>query len=260
MKITWFGTASILLETKNTSLLFDPYLKDLPRSMRIKDDEEKRMTAFSGQRNIFITHGHFDHLASLKNIYVEKDCSIYATKTPIETLKKQGFKTEKLHQIEVGENIQIGDMCVKALKGLHVQFVKKEVAKSIFAFKNLKYLFRSARLGVCFFKYPENDEIVVFEVEAEGKVVQIMGSAGIVQSENYKKNADCLILPHQGRSDIDEHNEKIVQFLKPKRVLLDHYDNAFPPFSADISVEKFCEQTSQIILTQKLIEFKTIEI
>lgn len=87
-----------------------------------------------------------------------------------------------------------------------------------------------------------------------------MGSADLDDSVDYPINADALILAHQGRSDIDEHNQRIVNILKPKRVLLDHYDNSFPPISSNVEVDEFCHIMSKTIPTEKLIEGKTITI
>ncbi len=99
-----------------------------------------------------------------------------------------------------------------------------------------------------------------YEILAEGKRIQLMGSANLNENENYETGADLLILPHQGRSDIDEINTVIVQKLKPKRVLLDHYDDAFPPYSAQINVDGFCQRMSKTLPTEKLLEGISVEV
>ncbi len=258
MKITWYGTASVVLQIGGVTLAFDPFLKDLPKKLKNKELDEGRRLALEGQKTVFITHGHFDHLASVKPLYSQAPCNIYLTKTPYKTLKRLNFPEDSLKEISVGDEVSFGSVRVRAVPGKHVEYIKKEVAASIF--KNLKYLHRSIRLGIDYFRYPDNGEIVMFEVEGEGKLVQIMGSAGLRECFYYKTGADLLILPHQGRSDIDEHNKRIVQRLNPKRILLDHYDNSFPPFSADVPVEDFCLRMSDSIPTQRLIEGQTIEI
>ncbi len=66
MKITWYGTASIILQSGQTTLAFDPYLKQLPKDYEPKELFENRAKALSAQKNVFITHGHFDHLSIVK--------------------------------------------------------------------------------------------------------------------------------------------------------------------------------------------------
>jgi len=60
-------------------------------------------------------------------------------------------------------------------------------------------------------QYKENHEIVFFEIRAEGKRIQIMGSADLADGVEYPTEADVLILPHQGRSDIDSHNKATIK-------------------------------------------------
>ncbi len=258
MKITWYGTASVILETENTSLVFDPYLKDVPRKKESKEIKENRRQVFSTQKNVLITHGHFDHLASVKSIYQDKDCKVYLTKTPFMTLKKRKFPSDKLQEIHAGDTLFFGDISVRVLAGKHVQFISYDVIKSFF--KRIIYLPRAIRLGIDFFKYPENNETLVYEVFVEDKVIQIMGSAGLRDDVDYTCGADVLILPHQGRHDIDNYNRLIVERLKPKRVLLDHYDDSFPPFSRDINVDNFCDTMSKTVQTEKLKEGQLVEV
>ena len=88
-------------------------------------------------------------------------------------------------------------------------------------------------------KIPENGEILFYEVLCGGKRIQIMGSLNLADDVEYPTGADQLILPFQGRSDLAQYGLKIVQRLKPKEVLLDHYDDTFPPISADIDTTGF---------------------
>ncbi len=259
MKITWYGTASILLETENNSILFDPFLKFLPKGYEPEYMLENRLSAFKKQQNIFITHGHFDHLASIKEIYSSLPCSIYLTKAPFNTLAKQNFDTSKLNLINMNDCITVGDFMVTALQGKHVKFTKSQVSKSTFkgAFSNFKRKFEIVKN---YLKYPEKSQTVFYEIKCQNKLIQIMGSADLQEGVNYTLGADLLILPHQGRNDIDEHNKKIVEKLKPKRVLLDHYDDAFPPYSKNIPTDDFCFCLSKTIPTSPLVEGETIEI
>ena len=55
----------------------------------------------------------------------------------------------------------------------------------------------------------------------------------------YPTGADLLILPFQGRSDLENYALDIVSRLRPRRILLDHYDDAFPPISDEIPTKDF---------------------
>ncbi len=260
MKITWLGTASILIEGENFSLLFDPYLKDLPRNYEPQNLIEQRKRVFLSQSTVFITHGHFDHISSLKELYASIPCTIYLTQAPYDTLISKKFPKDKLKIIKAGDEIKFSGITVRALQGKHLRFIKKELVLGFFTKRSWKYLGRGIRLTRKHFRYPENNQTLFYEIEAEGKLLQIMGSAELMENFDYHTDADLLILPHQGKKEIDEHNGKIVQRLRPKRIMLDHYDDAFPPYSSQIPVDKFCQQTSKTIPTSKFIEGIPIEL
>ena len=69
----------------------------------------------------------------------------------------------------------------------------------------------------------------------------ILGSLGLDPETVYPQGADLLILPFQGKSDLSAAALPVVKRLRPKSVLLDHYDDSFPPMSAEIDTRAFCE-------------------
>ena len=59
------------------------------------------------------------------------------------------------------------------------------------------------------------------------------------ETVDYPTGADALILPFQGTGDPAKTVAPIIKALCPKRILLDHYDDAFPPLSSQIRTEDF---------------------
>ena len=59
MRLKWYGTATILLESGNTRLLFDPYCKPLARGAPVPLAEARTADA------VFITHPHLDHFRDI---------------------------------------------------------------------------------------------------------------------------------------------------------------------------------------------------
>ena len=85
MKLIWHGTASIELVSSSGRLLFDPFvpLKGSSVPVRIAD--------FDGFTDIFVTHGHLDHIGSLPEIVRRNpEVRIYCTQTPFRTLLGKG--------------------------------------------------------------------------------------------------------------------------------------------------------------------------
>ncbi len=260
MEITWYGTASIYIEASGTSLIFDPFLKYLPEGYEADELRKQREKAFGTAATILITHGHLDHLSSIPTLYRNKPCTVFLTETPTATLTKQAFPETKIHRIAPGDILQFSGVSVCVYQGKHIRFDAKFILQKVFRLSSWKQFPRLIHLLKLNLQYKENGEIVFYEIEAEGKRVQIMGSADLADDVEYPTEADVLILPHQGRSDIDSHNEAIIKKLKPKRVLLDHYDNAFPPVSELTPVDDFCRRMSTNVPTENMIEGKRIRI
>lgn len=260
MEITWYGTASVLLETKEAALLFDPYMKDLPEGREAEAARQARWEAFRVQKNILITHGHLDHLSSITALYSEIPCTVYLTETPRNTLLAQGFPEEKLRLIRPGDVLKFGDITVHIIQGKHIQYDIKTAVQLFSRVRSremFRRMFRMARMNRV---YKENGETLFFEISDGEKRVQLMGSAELAEGVTCPTGADVLVLPHQGRSDMDRHNRVVVEKLEPKRILMDHYDDAFPPVSTEVPVDDFCRQMSRTIPTQKLEEGISVEI
>ncbi len=62
----------------------------------------------------------------------------------------------------------------------------------------------------------------------------VLGSLNLADDVAYPEGADLLVLPYQGTSDLLTPALGIVGRLRPGAVLLDHFDDTFPPVSADI--------------------------
>ena len=56
-----------------------------------------------------------------------------------------------------------------------------------------------------------------------------MGSMNLREDEAYPKNADLLVLPYNGWEDNFPPAARIIERLNPKRIVLTHYDDTFPP-------------------------------
>lgn len=72
-----------------------------------------------------------------------------------------------------------------------------------------------------------------------------MGSMNLDSNTEYPTGADALVLPLQGRSDQDTYALALVERLKPKAVLLDHYDDAFPPLSSQVDTSGFVRNVQE---------------
>lgn len=237
MRLRWYGTAAVMLESKGCKLVFDPFL-----GMPLKEDEAqraKRIAAFHSADYVFVTHGHFDHIHDIPELYADSDKTIYASKTPCETLKEHGVGEDKLRLIAPGDSLTVGAFKIRVLQGKHCKFDFGVVRKTVFKSDTALHQKRLAKLWLLNKKYPENGETLFFELEAEGKRIQLMGSMGMDMNTAYPVFADVLILPFQGTGDPASTVRPIVEKLLPQTIYLDHYDDAFPPLSSLVPTAGF---------------------
>ena len=239
MKLRWHGTAAVTFESGEYTIAIDPFI-GMP--IGVGDEERlksERADLFRAVGAVLVTHGHFDHIYDIPALYKDKDIPIYATKTPIATLKSKGMDAERLNLITPVQSFSIGDFRITAYQSKHCTFDFAVILKTVFRRLTLRHPVRLIKLLRLNKAYPENGETLLYEISAEGKRIHLMGSMGMADGVQYPEGADLLILPFQGTGDPGKTVTPIVEKLKPKAILLDHYDDAFPPMSALIKTEKF---------------------
>ena len=250
MEITWYGNASIRVIAQGRSLLFDPFVP-LPRACYAMSAEQ-----FLPAPHVFITHGHVDHLHSTPTLIQLGAQEVYATSTPCATLMKYGVAQENLRVIGPGAELRflMGDdvdgndkfITVTVKRGKHIRFDLPLVFTTLLNPRMLRYannaktLFRLNKVS------PENNETVVYEISDGCLRITLMGSLALSDGERYTLGSDLLILPYQGNSRLVSIALSIVEQLLPRAVLLDHFDNAFPPLSRNIDTGPFVKKMARL--------------
>jgi L-ascorbate metabolism protein UlaG (beta-lactamase superfamily) len=94
VKITWLGHACFAVESDGRRLVIDPFLKD-NSTAPIEPDEVKADF-------IFLTHGHFDHVADAPSIAKRTGAAVLCNFEVGEWVKKQGVAEDKVVQLNPG--------------------------------------------------------------------------------------------------------------------------------------------------------------
>ncbi len=234
LEITWLGTATILLNVDGEKILFDPFFR------MNKKLEKPPLSQFTGVDYIFNTHPHFDHLCDMPEILHNSDAKFYGTPTAYMRLETYGTDVEKNVEIICpNEEIQTKNTKILAHRTRHVKndigIILKTAMRIIFKFQFSK----AFKVLETHHKFHMNGDILAFEIRAEGKTILIFGSAGCDENANLPKDVDILIWPFQGRCNMAKYSLPIIEKINPKVVILDHFDNAFPPITGNINTNKF---------------------
>lgn len=232
MEIRWFGTATLALTAGGQSIVFDPFISlnnELPRPT---------ITELAQYGDIFITHGHFDHLIDVPLVLKAGKSTVYCSAIAAATLVRDGVDQSRIKVIKPGDCLDNGPFKIKVYRGEHIKFNLPLIIKTLFSrraitnFKDLQKLVNLAKL------YPQG-EVLVFLIEAGGKKVLHMGSLNLAANVEYPTEVDLLTLPFQGRSDLDTYTPKFIERLKPAALLLHHTCDSFPPVSSPVRTEDF---------------------
>ncbi len=236
MEIKWHGTASIEMKNQTGRILFDPFVP-LKGS-----DEPANIEDYDGIDDIFITHGHLDHIVSLPMIFQRNpNIRIYCTQTPYRTLVKKGIPESHLVLIEFGNEATIHDFKMKAYHGKHAILPK-------LSRERLSHMLKSPARGNLPYIIKENSqcrekgETVFYEIETEGKKISLMGSLNLREDTDYPTGSDLLILPYNGWEDNYTPAVKIIDRLNPQKILLDHYDDTFPPITEPLDLNPILQK------------------
>lgn len=114
MKITWFGHSCIRIETGNSVLLIDPYLKGNPSFENSGVSWEE---ATKGVTHVALTHGHDDHIGDAAEICKLRGATLFAVFELAMHINSKG--AEKLEPMNTGGTVRSTDFDLTFTQALH---------------------------------------------------------------------------------------------------------------------------------------------
>lgn len=247
MEILWHSTACIELRNASGRLLFDPFRPLKGSNIHVDAD------TFDDFSDIFITHGHFDHIAYIPAIYRRNPTvMIHCTKTPYNTLRRKGIPEENLHLIAPDQTFHINGFTVSTYPGKHA--VLPKASSRMMSILTSPHVLHMRWILQQHIQCRENQETLFYQVMSEGCQVSLMGSLNLCEDVSYPTQSDALILPYNGWDDNYPMAVVSIYRLNPRRVLLDHYDNAFPPLTQPLDITPILNYDPERVEALKLNE------
>lgn len=234
MKIKWYGTATLLLESGDSRILIDPYLKMFNPSLpRVPVDEAKTAQA------IFITHPHLDHFCDIDAFTDDGRRKVYVSENGLRHAQENGLNTDCMLPLGVNSTYTVGAFTVRTHQSRHCKFDAATVLGVLFSPRTYRRFSDGVTLLKTTKRYKIGDDIYALEISDGEKTAVVLGSAGMERTANYPKGADLLVFPYQGRARMHRYLRKFLDVFRPKAVMIDHFDDAFPPLSHTMNVKKF---------------------
>lgn len=233
MKVTFFGTTTLLFDDGTDQILFDAHLTrpSLLRYIcgkgetdRVLADRLIRLHRIDRLRAIFISHSHHDHVMDAPYLANRCGAEIYGTESTRNVARGGDVPEERLHVFSGPERFDVGGYHVTVIPSLHS---KPTILNNDLGQRIDRPLRQPARLR----DYKEGGSYD-FLVEAEEKRFLIRPSFNYIPGQLDGIQADVLFLGVAGLAKADPTTEarffeETVEKVSPKLVIPVHWDNFF---------------------------------
>lgn len=228
IKVTWTGAAGLQFETKNGTILIDPYHTrvDIFNTLigAISTDEvavNDCLPEMERVRAIIVGHTHSDHALDVPYIAARSDCPVVGSSS-LDTLMNLNAMPGRVQVCAGGETVELGrDASVTMLRSTHglVAMGKVPFPGEIRATNTLPMKASGYRVGTVFAPLLRIEDTVFIHV----------GSANFIDAEMEGRTCDVLFLCVPGWKKRKGYPQRLIEMTQPKTVVLFHYEDFSKP-------------------------------
>ncbi len=253
MKVTFFGTTTLLFDDGKDQILFDVHFTrpSLPvyifgsqgTDQKIAEEMMKKHP-MDRLKAIFISHSHHDHVMDLPFAANRTGAQVYGSASALNVARGGNVSEDKLVEFEADRTYTVGDFSVKVLRSIHSKptILNNDLGQTID-----QPLRQPARLR----DYKEGGSYD-FYVETKEKKYLIRPSFNYIEGQLDGYRADVLFLGVAGLAKADAETEKkffqeTIEKVRPDLVIPLHWDNFFSPLDKPvIGMPRLVEKTEKV--------------
>lgn len=235
MKITFFGTTTLLFDDGTDQILFDCHFTrpSLPKYLGGSDGTNKEIMDelfakhhIDRLKAIFISHTHHDHVMDAPYAALKTGAVIYGSSSAMNVAKGGDVPESQQVCFKAGETYMVGQYKIQVLASKH----SKPTAFNNDLGEPIDHpIVQPAKLH----DYKEGGSYD-FYVEAAGKKILIRPSFNYIEGQLNGYQCDVLFLGISGLGKADRQTEAIffhetVEKVRPELIVPLHWDNFFVP-------------------------------
>ena len=233
MKVTYFGTTTLLFDDGKDQILFDCHFTrpSLLKYIFGSEATDKQLVNQMIEKHhidrlkaIFVSHTHHDHVMDAPYMANKTGAKVYGTSSAANVCKGENVPEDQIEVFNTNQTYKVGDYEITILKSLHSKptIINNDLGQTI-----NEPLVQPAKLR----SYKEGGSYD-FYVKHNDKTYLIRPSFNYIEGQLDGYKADVLFLGVAGLAKADKETEDIffketVQKVSPKLIIPLHWDNFF---------------------------------
>ncbi len=229
--LVWLGAAGFHIKYRAEELLIDPFLSRPMGGTR----SNAKVNDFGGVSLILVSHGHFDHAMDVAELAKKSGARIFAPEKTCRRLAEDGVREASMFPNERHDRLDWNGVRIDIVPSQHIRFGIALFAKSLARIVIGGHVRSMLRLTK---NYPKGSDSELL-MDFRGYRLLFSGSGGGDWATLGGLEPDCFMLPFSDRSDLPDYYMHAVRELRPKTLVLHHFDDFFPPLHQEYPIEEF---------------------
>jgi len=228
VQLNWLGNAGWEIRVGKIIILIDPFLtrREASASAEWKTDEEGVLNVIKGADYVFAGHSHADHIADIPFIAKRFGSKVIGSRTTTNIALTAGVDKTQLTTISGGERLDFKDFSVQVIESQHGVLNRSGRRRQPRSDEILKP-WSGPIMGNAFV---EGGSYLYYFTFGKHRILH-QSTGNFIEENLNGLQPDVAILAENGNYDWAE----AIKILRPKTVIIQHYDNWRVPYAEGIS-------------------------